>query len=128
VTVLNYESSSQVFLSPSVDTPVGCSTAPYLAGANETAILSLDVTALGTSTTFLYLAPMFSVNGGGAQFGVSIYAVGPLGANVYNSLHSQAVIQLAPGVTYQFMTGVRSAQSTSTNDFICRGMATIVRR
>jgi hypothetical protein len=118
----------QSFLSPTVSSPNGCQSEPYIAGANESAIVSNDLTVLGSSTTFLYLAPMIKVNGGPAQFAVTYYAVGSLASNLYHSLHNQAVVTLTPGASYQFVTGVRTAQSTSTNDLICRGLITIVRR
>jgi hypothetical protein len=129
VNVLGYENGSPLTITTSLSTPSVCMTAPYLAGPNETAILSMDVTTFTESFDTLFLAPMFSVNGSAAQFAVSFLVGGPLHSFEYGSLHSQAMVQLAAGATYRFMTGVRTANGNArATEFTCRGLATIVRR
>ena len=129
VNVLGYENAGNLTLTTGVITPAACQTTPYLAGANETAIVSLDVTTLTPSNDTLFLAPMYTVNGGVTRFGVSFMTGGPLNAFAHGSLHNQAMIQLTAGASYRFMTGVRTALgSVTTNEFTCRGLVTIVRK
>jgi hypothetical protein len=129
VNVLGYENAVALTLTTAMSTPAACQTTPYVAGANETAIVSVDVTTFTQSFDSLFLAPMFSVNGGAPVFGVSFLTAGPLHSLEYGSLHNQAMIPLTAGSSYRFMTGVRTRLGNVTPDeFSCRGLVTIVRR
>lgn len=129
VNVLGYENAVNFTLTTFINSPAVCQTPAYVAGANETAIVSMDVTTLTGSNDTLFLAPMFTVNGGARLFAVSFLAAGPLNAYSHGSLHNQAMIQLTAGASYRFMTGVRTmAGNVPTTEFTCRGLVTIVRR
>jgi hypothetical protein len=129
VTVLGYENAvSPLTLTMSISTPGPCQTTDYLAGANETAIMSVDVTGLPSSDSTLWLAPMYTLNGGAAQFAVSFLTAGPLNTLAWGSLHNQAALNLTAGVTYRFKTGVRAESSVPMDQFSCRGLVTIVKR
>jgi hypothetical protein len=127
VTVIGYDTAAAFTLTTSFATPAACQTTPYVAGSNETAIVSVDVTTRTSDNDTVWLAPMFSVNGGGPRIGVSFVAAGPLHALEYGSLHNQAMIQLTAGATYRFMTGVRAGMTVPTLEFTCRGLVTIVK-
>ena len=128
MTVLGFENTSAAMLTTSVTTPAECQTTNYVAGANETAIVSIDVTTLTSANDTLWLAPMFTVNGGVPRYGVSFLAAGTLSSFSYATLHNQAMIQLTSGATYRFVTGVRTGSSIVPNEFTCRGLVTVVRR
>lgn len=129
VNVLGYENAVTSFtLTSSFATPLPCQTTAYLAGVNETAIMSVDVTTFTEYNDTIWLAAMYSTNGGAPRFGVSFLTAGPLNAYAHGSLHNQAMVPLTAGTTYRFMTGVRSGSSVPTSEFTCRGLVTIVRR
>lgn len=129
VNVLGYENAvTPLTLTSSFATPLACQTTNYVAGVNETAIMSIDVTTFTQYNDTIWLAPMYSTNGGAPKFGVSYLTAGPLNAYAHGSLHNQTMIQLTAGTTYRFMTAVRSGSSVPTNEFTCRGLVTIVRR
>lgn len=129
VTVLSFEAAPLVTVGPNLTTPGACQTAAYVADANEVAIVSLDVTTFTSAgTASLFLAPMMSQAGGGASFLVNNYAIGPITASVWGSLHSQATVNLNAGVSYRFVTGVRSDATLAMNTFVCRGIVQIAKR
>jgi hypothetical protein len=130
VNVLGYENAVNAFtVTTFLNSPAACQTADYVAGANETALVSMDVTTLTESNDTLFMAPLFTVNGGARQFAVSFMTAGPINAFSHGSLHNQAMVQLTAGATYRFMTGVRSMfGNVPTTEFTCRGLVTIVRR
>ena len=131
VTVLTYENTlTPTTLNLAVSIPNVCQTAAYVAGANETAIFSTDVTYFGgNSASSIFMGPLYSVGGGAAQFLVSAYAVSPIAVSAWGSLHNQAAVALTAGATHRFFTGVRADRDgVSLGSFTCRGMVTIVRR
>lgn len=128
VNVLAFESGAAVTLTSSFGTPAACQTPAYVAGANEVAIISIDVTTLTSNNDTLFLAPMYTLNGGAPRFAVSFVTAAPLHAMEYASLHNQAALQLTAGVTYRFLGSVRATSSVPTTEFNCRGLVTIARK
>jgi hypothetical protein len=132
VNVLSYDAAVGVTLTNAFAVLGSCMTVAHIAGANEIAILSLDVTAQTASgATQLHLRPFYSENGlGFTQAGSN--AAGPVGANpTWGTLHSQAVIALTAGSSYRFASGLRSdvaSPGITFSNLTCRGLATIVKK
>jgi len=129
VTVLAFEAPAGVSsLSTTTSTPLACQTGAYVAGSNETAIISLDAMVRTTgSATSVFLAPMATANGSAPSFLVSFFAITGVTTNVYASLHTQAAVNLVEGVSYRFATGLRAAATMTVAELVCRGLVTIVR-
>ena len=107
--------------------PGVCQTAAHLAGANEIAIVSVDVTYLSAIPSTLFMWPLVNQGGGGAAFAGS-FAAGPITANAWGSLHNQAQVVLTPNVSYRFFAGVSAGVALPLNNFTCRGLVTIVKK
>jgi hypothetical protein len=129
VNVLGYENAFPLTLTTALSSPAACRTTAYIAGTNETAIVSIDVTTFTQSFDTLLLAPMYTMNDNTLRFGVSFLTAGPLNSHEYGSLHNQAMIPLVAGSTYRFMTGVQTKNgNVAATEFSCRGLVTVVRR
>jgi hypothetical protein len=130
VNVLSFEASpSNVAIGPNPVTGVCQTGMVHVAGEREVAMVSIDVSALtpaGPAT--LFIAPMMSQNGGGAQFLVNNYVLGGLMPNVWESLHSQATVNLTPGVSYRFLIGYRADATLTLGNLTCRASAVIFKR
>src|SRR5213078_2455331 len=89
-------------------TPAGCETTPYVAGPNETAIISIDVTVLNPDR-FLHtnVAPFFTQNSQ-TMYQVASYALQSIPVGNSGTIHHQNVVTLTAGATYRFKTDVRS--------------------
>lgn len=126
--VLTFEAAPLTTLNTTVSQPSGCVSDVYVAGANEVAIISLDVTARPTSTNSMYLSPMASADGGAPGFLTRFFAVQQLSTNAFASLHTQAALDLAEGVSYRFYSGLRADSAVAMSQFTCRGVVTVFRR
>jgi len=129
VNLLSYEGTSVPAISSAATTiPAPCQTAGYLAGANEIAIVSTDITYQSAGTSSVFMSQWYNTGSGYTFLGT--YAVGPLAMNAWGTLHNQAQLPLTPGTTYRFVTGISAGSATSVtlSSFTCRGLVMIVRK
>ena len=126
--MLSFEAAPFTTLNTTAFQPAGCVSDLYVAGANEVAVISVDVTAKPTSTNSMYLSPMVSADGGAPVFLTRFFAVQQLSQNAFASLHTQAAVDLTEGVSYRFQAGLRADSAVTMTQFTCRGVVTVFRR
>ena len=130
VTVLNYDVHLTAVTVPVLPfTPAGCETSQYVAGPNETAIISINVTVLNPDR-FLHtnVAPFYTQNTQ-TFYPINSYALQSINVGNSGTIQHQAVVNLIAGATYRFKTDVRSpggAYLASAVD--CRGTVMIVKK
>ena len=126
--VLGYDTATTVNLSTSVIQPAACQTTSYVAGANEAAVMSMDLTVLSSTGTNLSLMPMFVRDALASAFAAGSFAMEQLPPNGWTSLHHQAMLALVAGSTYRFQTGVKTDTTVINPQFTCRGLVMIVEK
>ena len=110
-------------------TPAGCETSSYVAGPNEVAIISINVTILSPDR-FLHtnVAP-FYLQGTQTIYPVTSYALQSIPVGNSGTIHHQAVVNLVSGLTYRFKTDLRSPGGSYVASGVdCRGLVTIAKR
>jgi hypothetical protein len=126
--VLNYEASIGTTIGAGTSTLMSCQTPSYVAGPNEVATFSLDVTYSPATATVISMAPLFWQNGA-LLFASNTFVVGSVSAGGWGSLHTQAPITLVDRATYRFLMGIKTdAVGVGIPSLTCRGMVTIFKR
>jgi len=107
--------------------PAGCQTQPYVAGANESAIVSLDASVLPTvaANAVVYVSVGAGQNGG-ALAEILPQAVESMSDGVA-SAGVQALVPLTAGTSYVFGAILESSSAVNLVKSSCTGVATIVR-
>lgn len=110
--------------------PAACTTATHVAGAGETAVITMSATASPNPyvNDTLYLHAMYAVDGGSPQFAQEALAADSMSDGIAN-VSTQAVMKLEAGHTYQFRLGLASnstVQVPSSNG-ACQGHVLVVR-
>ena len=130
VTVLGYEvANNNLALQINPFTPAGCETAPYIAGPNEIAIITANVTVYSPNLQFhTYFAPYY-VQNMMSVYPISYYAIQQIPGGGSATIQHQATVNLKDGATYRFRSDVRSPNGIYTaSQVICRSIVTIAKK
>lgn len=126
--VFGFENSMATTSNSDPKIPGICQTAEYTAGANETAIVSVDITYFSTGASHMYMKPYYGTATGGALSPVNFYAIATVFANTFGSLHNQMTLPLTKDEKYRFFAGIKSDAMLTLSTFTCRGLVTIVKK